>query len=124
MQACPAHALREDAAKLGLSAEKMLAPGNVQKQAIRRIDHHGGAEAVAILGDAIKQGGIRTRVHFLDPQIGNAGAGVRQRHAYGKPCPLCIRADRHEALGAFHLLGDDKRQFRRLVASPDQPICR
>ena len=91
MQARAAQALRQAEPQRRLAAEQVLAAGDVEREAVRRIDHHDGRDAVAVFGDGVQQGGVGGVIDLLHPEIGNAGAGIGQRHARRRALPALPR---------------------------------
>ena len=131
MQPCPAQAARQAEPQRRLAAEKVIAAGDVEREAIGRIRHHDGRHAIAIVGYGIKQRGVSDVVNLLDPEVRNAGAGVSERDARRETDTLCLPAERDETHGALLFFDDDERRPIPRAGSfqidghlPDDPVRR
>ncbi len=92
-----------------LAAEELRAAGDVEQNAVGRIERDERRIALAPFGDALDEFSVGRRIFGNDREIGMHGAGLRQRHAGPQPEPLRRRRNRDEFLDIAALGGDGER---------------
>jgi hypothetical protein len=71
----------------------MGAAGDVEQQAVRRIDDDDRRKAIAILGQALQQESVGVRVVFFHREIRRAGARISETEAGRQPQRQRFAAD-------------------------------
>jgi hypothetical protein len=112
VQVLGGEASQQVAAQRKLTAEQMSAAGDVEHEAVRRIEADQRRVAVAPVGDDIEQPAVRRRIAGGDDKGGKHGAGIGERHAGPQAETLRRIVHGHDALGALDRLGDDDRLIR------------
>ena len=102
-----------------LPAEQMGAAGDVQHQAVRRVQSDHGGETAEILKHPCQQGGVRFGSMGDSAQCGRARLGIGQGQAGREARSRCRRIDGSQPQPALDLLDqNDRRVFSRPVFLP------
>ena len=124
----PRHAMQHVSAQSRLPAEEMRAAGNIEDQAIRRIERHERRPAVAIIGDGLEQRRIGGRIGIEHGDLRHSGTRIRERQAYSEAKCDGFLVERGKTHRALDLFGDDDRLIRRSCGAecppPPQPVDR
>jgi hypothetical protein len=105
------------------AAKQMRAAGDVEQQAIRRIEADQWGVAVAPVGHGFEQPSIRLRIGVHDRQAWIHGAGVGEPHADFKSEPRRSVGHGGDALRGLDGRGNDKN-FNRLGRAALDPVGR
>ena len=106
-----------------LAAEQVRATGDVEQQAIRRIETDQRRVAITPVGDAFEKTLIRFRIGFHHWQLGIHGAGIGEAHAGFQSEPDCAVGQRGDPLGGLHRCDNDE-SFNRFGRAALDPIGR
>ena len=106
-----------------LAAEQMGAAGDVEHEAVGRIEADQRRVAVAPVGDGIEQAAVRRRLAGGDGKAGKHRARIGERHAGPQAEALRRIVHGDDPLRALDRLGDDERLIRRGQAA-GEPIGR
>ena len=78
-KAMPGQRAADHSQQRGLATEQMGTAGNVQEQAMRRIERHQRRETVAPVGDIVQDFGVRDLIGIEHHQFRTDGAGIGER---------------------------------------------
>ena len=113
VQALCGEAGEQVAAHGGLPAEQMGAAGDVEHEAVGRIEADQRRVAIAPVGDGVEQPAVRRLVARGDGEGGMHRARIGERHAEPQAEALRRIVHGHDPLGALDRLDDDERLIRR-----------
>ena len=106
------------------AAEEMGAAGNIQHQAMRRIERHQWRPAIAEIGQPFETGRIGRHIERRDAQVRHAGTRIGQHQARRQPQREGALIDRDKTQSALLLVDDSERRLwdlRRFCAMRPRP---
>ncbi len=95
----------------GLAAKQMGAAGDIQKQAMRRIERDQRRETVAPVGDVAERPGVGRLIGVEHCQMRTDGAGIGERQADGKAVMRGSIVERIDLKRVVLPGNDDARHF-------------
>ena len=105
--------------------EEMRAAGNIEEQAMRRIERDERRIAVAPVGELFEKRMVGRLVGLLNAQIGNSAARIGEAHAQADSSPLGILVDRDDAQRVLDLCDDGERRLSEEFSggAPEPRLC-
>ena len=121
-KAAPRQRAADDLHQRGLAAEQMGAAGDVEEQAMRRIERHQRREAVAPVGDVVQRFGVGGFIGIEHRQFRADGAGIGERQADRKAGARRRVVERMN-LQRVVLLGDDDAGYVVIFSPRGVEFC-